>query len=372
MAKRKTIALLIFKYFPYGGLQRDFLEIAKELLKRNINLKVLTGSWEGERPPNLDIEELDVRGLTNHAKNINFYKKANKALKKIEPDLVFGFNKMPGLDVYLAADTCFKFFSKRKNLLYRLLPRYKAFIDYETEVFGRRSKTKALILNKKQEKEFSLEYETDKSKLVLIPPGLPTDWKGEIESNDFRKGLNINASSILLLFVGSDFQRKGLDRAIKSLSYCSEQRKEEVYLIVAGDDNKSSCLKLANQLGVNNKVIFLGPRDDIAEIMSSCDLLIHPAREEAAGNVIIESLISELPILTCEEVGFSSYVEEYSAGKVIPEPFEQKDLDNSLTAMINNLELNSFKKNLSGLKDDNYFFSRFEFVGDFIERELNG
>ena len=372
MAKRKTIALLIFKYFPYGGLQRDFLEIAQELLKRNINIKVLTGSWEGERPPHLDIEELDARGLTNHAKNINFYKKANNVLKKIKPDLVFGFNKMPGLDVYLAADTCFKFFSRRKNLLYKLLPRYKAFIDYETEVFGRGSKTKALILNKKQEKEFSLEYETDKSKLVLIPPGLPTDWKREIESNDFRKGLNINDSSTLLLFVGSDFQRKGLDRAIKSLSYCSELRKEEIYLIVAGDDNESSCLKLANQLGISNKVIFLGPRDDIAEIMSSCDLLIHPAREEAAGNVIIESLISELPILTCEEVGFSSYVEEYSAGKVIPEPFDQKDLDNSLISMINNLELNSFKKNLSGLKNDNYFFSRFEFVGDFIERELYG
>ena len=114
--ERKVIALLIFKYFPYGGLQRDFLEVAEELLKRKFEVKVLTGSWEGERLSNLDIKELHNKGLTNHGRNKDFFRKAKIELEKINPDLVFGFNKMPDLDVYLAADTCFKYFSKRTLL----------------------------------------------------------------------------------------------------------------------------------------------------------------------------------------------------------------------------------------------------------------
>jgi len=368
--ERKVIALLIFKYFPYGGLQRDFIEVAIELLKRKFEVKVLTGTWQGEKISKLDIKELHNKGLTNHAKNKDFFRKAKIELEKINPDLVFGFNKMPGLDIYLAADTCFKYFSKRKNPLFKYLPKYKAFVDYEKAVFGKESNTKSLILNKKQQQEFCDEYDTQKSRLTLIPPGLSQTWRKQIERNNFREELNLNTSSFLFLFVGSSFHRKGLDRAIKALSYTLESGKKDMRLIVAGEDEPDPFFQLAKKLGVQDKVIFLGPRDDIPEIMSSCDLLIHPAREEAAGNVIIESMISELPVLTCGEVGFSSYVEEYNAGKVIREPFKQKDLNDLIFSMSSTSELKFYKENLLGLKEDDFFFSRFQFIGDFIESEL--
>jgi UDP-glucose:(heptosyl)LPS alpha-1,3-glucosyltransferase len=44
---KKKIALLLFKYFPYGGLQKDFLGVADELISRGHILKVFTRSWEG-------------------------------------------------------------------------------------------------------------------------------------------------------------------------------------------------------------------------------------------------------------------------------------------------------------------------------------
>lgn len=371
MKKKKTIALLIFRYFPYGGLQRDFLEITKELLTRNLNLKVVTGRWEAEKPKELEIIELGIKGLTNHKKNINFFEQASLFLEEINPNLIFGFNKMPGLDVYFAADTCFKFVAKQKTPLYKSLPRYKAFISYEREVFGNDHKTKSFILNIKQEKEFIQEYHTDKSRLILIPPGLPLSWRNLQQKNNFKKSINLKESDKLILFAGSAFHRKGLDRAIRALSYCFDQGDESIYLAVAGKDKEQPFLNLVNKLKMKEKVIFLGPRDDVAEIMSSSDLLIHPAREEAAGNVIIEAMVSELPILTTKEVGFSSYVEEYDAGKIIPTPFTQNNLNKSLHSLISNQAINSFKGNLVGLRNNDFFFSRFKFIGDFIERELN-
>ena len=38
---RKKLALLLFRYFPYGGLQKDFLGIAKELIARDHELRCI-------------------------------------------------------------------------------------------------------------------------------------------------------------------------------------------------------------------------------------------------------------------------------------------------------------------------------------------
>ena len=44
------IAFCINKYFPYGGLQRDFMRIAKEVLSRGHTVRVYTRQWEGDNP----------------------------------------------------------------------------------------------------------------------------------------------------------------------------------------------------------------------------------------------------------------------------------------------------------------------------------
>ena len=108
MTSTKKIAILLYRYFPYGGLQRDFLEVGKELQSRGITFKVFTRRWEGNIPDGFSVEEIGQRGLSNFSKNKNFVSDSLKALQRYKPDLVFGFNKMPGLDFYFAADTCFK------------------------------------------------------------------------------------------------------------------------------------------------------------------------------------------------------------------------------------------------------------------------
>ena len=141
-------------------------------------------------------------------------------------------------------------------------------------------------------------------------------------------------------------------------------------MAVIGKDDHNPYLRLAKNLKVDKNVYFLGPRDDVPKIMASSDLLIHPAREEAAGNVIIEAMISELPVLTCEEVGFSSYVKDYDAGLIASNPFSQEELNNFVLKMSDELHL--YRNNLVGLRNNDLFFSRFDFIGDFIQKELYG
>ena len=68
----KNIALVLFKYFPYGGLQRDFFSIAKELKERGHSIKVFTRTWDGAIPSWLDVIEVGEKGITNASKNRKF------------------------------------------------------------------------------------------------------------------------------------------------------------------------------------------------------------------------------------------------------------------------------------------------------------
>ena len=67
------VALCLYKYFPYGGLQRDFLRIANELVARGHQVSVYVESWQGEKPQNMEIIQVTVKALRNHRKAKKLY-----------------------------------------------------------------------------------------------------------------------------------------------------------------------------------------------------------------------------------------------------------------------------------------------------------
>jgi len=367
--KKKRIALLLFNYFPFGGLQKDFYSIASELKSREFEIKIFTGKWEGENPEGFDVVQLGISGITNQGKNLNFFNKVKKELESYQPDLVFGFNKMPGLDFYFAADTCFKYKMRTtKSNFYRLTPRYRKSLGFEDAVFNKELRTKIFVLNEKQRKEFLYEYQTQEERLIETPPGISRDWSHS-EILNIRQDLQLPEDSNLLLFVGSDFKRKGLDRAIRALKFLEEKHPNS-FLLVAGQDDEIGLKNEIRNLELQKKVIFLGPVNNINSLMTQSDVLLHPAREEAAGNVIIEAMISSLPVITCDAVGFASFITKYNAGRVLQGDFNQHLFNTILEEFINQ-DVDRTKKGMEGLKDDQYFYSRFSFIADSIEAHFN-
>ncbi|MGB0776294.1 MAG: glycosyltransferase, partial [Akkermansiaceae bacterium] len=60
---------------------------------------------------------------------------------------------------------------------------------------------------------------------------------------------------------------------------------------------------------------FAGARDDVDEWMLAADMLIHPARMEAAGMVLTEALVQGLPVLCTENCGYAKHIAD--AGSVV-------------------------------------------------------
>ena len=55
------IAFCLYKFFPFGGMQRDFLRIALACQVRGHAIRVYVGEWQGEIPPGFEVVQVPMR-----------------------------------------------------------------------------------------------------------------------------------------------------------------------------------------------------------------------------------------------------------------------------------------------------------------------
>lgn len=335
----ETLAFCLFKYFPYGGLQRDMLQIALACQERGYVIDIYTTSWEGDLPESFRLHTFRPTALTNHGRMGQYHTWVAEEMARTPADCVIGFNKMPGLDVYYAADGCFQARAARRHgRLYRLNPRYRWYVAFEEAVFGPDAKTHILMLTENQEALYVQTYGTPGHRIHRLPPNMSPNRLAETDDpqsrRTFRSSLGLGEDDHLLLQVASSFYTKGLDRSIRALAALPQALLERTWLAAVGGDTSRRYLRLARRLGVADRVTFLGPRHDIPRILHSADLLIHPARDEAAGIVLLEALTCGLPMIASSICGHAHYIDKAQAGWVLPDPFEQQRLNHTLLAAL--------------------------------------
>lgn len=338
-AAQHAIAFVLFRFFQYGGLQRDFLRIAAACAARGHAVRVYTLAWEGERPAGFEIVEPRVRALTNHRRYARFARWVRHHLQRHPVALVVGFNKLPGLDVYYAADPCFEAKAReQRGPWYRWTARYRYFAAAERAVFEPAAATHVLVLTERQQADFERWYGTPRERFTLVPPPVAPERRRPVDAaavrNAFRAEFGLADQDRVLLALGSGFVTKGLDRSIRALAALPADLARTVRLFVVGADDARGFLRLARRLGVADRVEFFGGRADAQRFLLGCDLLLHPAYSESGGIVLLESMIAGLPVIATAACGFAPYVEEAEAGVVLPEPFEQRLLDQALAAAL--------------------------------------
>ena len=333
------LAFILYKYFPFGGLQRDFLRIALECQRRGAGIRVYTLYWQGEIPAGFDVRIAPVKAFFNHRRNEKFTDWVAADLAREPVARVVGFNKMPGLDVYYAADPCFEEKAQTlRNPLYRRFARYRHFSAYEHAVFSATAQTEILMISAREQPLFIKHYGTPPARFHLLPPGISRDRcrpenAAEIRA-DFRREFGLQDDEFLLLQIGSGFKTKGLDRSLKALAALPDELRARVKLIAIGQDNPKPFLLQAQALGLRARVSILKGRDDIPRFLLGADLLIHPAYNENTGTVLLEALVAGLPTLTTEVCGYAHYITEAGAGEALASPFAQEDLNAALLRLL--------------------------------------
>jgi glycosyltransferase involved in cell wall biosynthesis len=146
---------------------------------------------------------------------------------------------------------------------------------------------------------------------------LPIDYKSfeHASRNGLRAELGITDEDRVALFVGHDFERKGLRDAIAALPLMPDC----VHLVVVGAGSRGPFEKEATLLGVASRVHFVGPTDQPSRHYGNADVFLLPTRHDPWGLTLIEAMAAGIPIVTTAAAGASAVVRQADAGIVLSE-----------------------------------------------------
>ncbi len=341
---------LLFDYFPFGGLQRDCLQVARACVARGHSVTIFTRTWQGDRPDRIAVELFGRRGFTNVSRNRAWLQQMAEVLPQRGIDGVIGFNKLPWLDVYYGSDPCYAAKTERlKSAWYRWLPRFRHFSELERSVFAAGKPTQILLLTPHEIPLYQEFYGTESERFHVLPPGIARRERAGEQRLSVHARIRAEHGwaddERLLLLVGSGFRIKGLDRAINALASLPKGLRLKTRLVVIGQNRSGAFAALARRHGIDDRVHFLGGRLDVPDWMLAADLYFHPARSESAGMVLLEAMTAGLPVLTTDTCGYAFHVTKADAGVVLPSPFCQEECNRELAQMITSNQSEAWHSN---------------------------
>ena len=322
----KKFILIIFKHFPYGGAQRDLLQLAKKLCRKNF-VEIVCMDWDGILPKekNISVKLIESNYFFNYQRYSEFKNKVSQYIQNQTNVISISFSKISGFDFYYAADSCFA--SKNKNFFKNLSPRYQFFHKEEYQIFNPKSKTKILSISRKENEIYKSIYKTPDNKFIFIPPYIDKKFFIESKNKFFFSSKYFKNNNKLLIFIGSGFKTKGLDRAIIAFSSLPLKIRNNFNFAIFGKDNEKKYRKIITRYGLEDSINIFPGHDNVPQLMREATALIHPARYENTGLILIEALSQNLPIITTDNCGYSSYVENDKKSIVLNSPFSQQELN---------------------------------------------
>jgi UDP-glucose:(heptosyl)LPS alpha-1,3-glucosyltransferase len=183
-------------------------------------------------------------------------------------------------------------------------------------------------------KQFQDQYRTSPSRMTVLPPTLERarvlDAVDRASARvNVRKQIDLSESALVWLFVARYPRSKGLDRIIDALHAVPAAR-----CVCVGFDpaelRRSALGRLARQFSVTDRLILLGRRNDVPQLIAASDLLVHPSRKDVTGTVILEALANGVPVVTAEACGYASHVTRAGAGVVISGKFDNAGFRSAL------------------------------------------
>ncbi len=362
------IAFGIVSLFPGGGLQRNCLAIARILRRRGHEVVIFTSRTAGPPPSEVPIEVLENRAWTNHGRNRRFAADLAEATSN-RFDLVVGFDKLSGLDVLYCADASIA----AQRGWRRLTPRYRALRALEAACFAAGADTRIIALSPSQIEGYRCAWQTEPQRMALLPPNVERERRhpecrldGTRERR--RAALGLKDDDWTWLGIGRQPRIKGFDRAVAALTAFPGAR-----LFILGLDRSDAragpLLELARSLEVEDRIALLGLADaEIPALMAAADLLIHPARVDTTGTVILEAIVNGLPVVTTAVCGYAGHVQAADAGIVLPEPFAQRSLLAALREASDGTRASTWSANAVRYGERPELYSGLEAAADLILR----
>ena len=225
------------------------------------------------------------------------------AVRRAKPDLVH--THLVHADVYAALSTLTRIVSTKHNPD----PFRAGAWRFAERALARRARRTIAISD--AVRRFNIEQVgLPAEKIAVVHYGLdalPEPWAA-------NPVLPIPDGAPLLLCVARLAPQKGVDTAVRALMSLPEAT-----LLVLGDGPGRAALeRLANELGVGDRLLMPGRVGDIAAIYRRADVVVHPARWEGFGLAMLEAMLAEKPVVATEAGSAPELVVDGETGVIVP------------------------------------------------------
>lgn len=172
-----------------------------------------------------------------------------------------------------------------------------------------------------QVEDYALKKEGVRSeRLVIIENGvepLKINSLSDVERKSLRDQIGVSKNELMLLTVGRLTLQKGHTVLLDAIAITNA--KAHGVFVFAGDGPQRKHLEIkAIDLGVSERVRFLGVRDDVNKLLLSSDIFVQPSLWEGLSLALLEALLAGLPVLATRVEGVVDVVEDEQTALLVP------------------------------------------------------
>jgi len=183
---------------------------------------------------------------------------------------------------------------------------------------------------------------------LLVPNGIYLN-KAWTDRTELKKQLGRGEEKIILA-AGRLIEIKGVRYLIEAMPRIVEQWRDCRLIIVGDGPEKSKLITLANELGLGEKVDFVGsmPQERLFAFMGVSDVFVGPSLFEGLGNVFIEAMNCGTPVIGTRVGGIPDIIDDGVNGLLVP-PRDSDSIAGAVTTILKDGELAS-RLSRNGLK----------------------
>ncbi len=337
------LAFIKKRFSIHGGAERYLQTLIRQLMDAGQEIHVFANQWSVEE--GIIFHRVNIIPITSFLGALTFNMNVRSRLSAKSSrfyDCIISFERTTCQDIYRAGDGCHaewlrirsQFEPLYKMVSFRINPFHIVLLNLEKRIFN---ETRLIIVNSRMVKRQILEhYQIPEDKIRIIYNGVDLERfnpkNRDIWRHTIRAGLSISEDSIVLLFVGSGFERKGLSTLIKALRFTNKNIK----VLIIGKGSYERYMELAKDLGVKDRLIPLGIQHEVEKFYAASDIFVLPTLYDPFSNASLEAMASGIPVITTKNNGMAEIIEDGREGFVTNNLSDPEELADKITLCISN------------------------------------
>lgn len=330
------LAIVRQKYTPFGGAERFVERAIGALLAQGVDVEIIAREWAapsteaGAHPPVLRLNPI-YAGRT--WRDASFALAVQRIMLSGKYDLVQSHERIPGCHIYRAGDGVHATWLDLRAAAHTphasmvragqfLSPWHTYVLGAEAAMF-RHPDLRAVICNSRMVRDdIARRFNVAADKLHVIYNGVDLRQFHPNLRNEYyfeqRRKLGADGTADFarpaMLFVGSGYRRKGLPTLLSAMS--AMQRGDVQLWVVGRDKEEAAMRRLAQKLGIDQRVHFCGPQADVRPFYAAANLFVLPTVYDPLPNAALEALACGLPVVTTPACGVAELLTP-ACGRVV-------------------------------------------------------